>query len=88
MNLRWIMRDGEKVLQYVPDNCISLDSNGNMVPYEKWEDVSTYTEPEKKVEITADQIDSILGEGSPIFLDQHSSLYDMSQYFKKKLGLI
>lgn len=58
MNLRWLERNGEKVLQY-SINYTNHCSDGTVRLGVNWEDVPTHKEPEKKVEITEKQLEEI-----------------------------
>lgn len=56
MNLRFIEREGRKILQYIPDNVMTFTADG-LVKTCEWQDVPEFKEPEKTITVTEKQFD-------------------------------
>ena len=82
MNLRWVERNGEKVLQQQLVNRLIGE-----IYYSEWQDVPPRKEPEKKIEITEKQFDEIVTRSlRPIHQVQHRSTSVLINQIKKELG--
>ena len=62
MNIRWIIRDGEKVLQ--KETTVNIYDEQYVMVKTEWEDVPLHQEPEKTVAITKSQAIEIAKAGA------------------------